>query len=309
METPASLLEAIEFFSDPARAHEYATKMRWPNGVACPRMGCGSAAVRYIKTRRTWFCKECKRQFTAKVGTVFEDSPIPFTKWMPAIWLLTANRNGISSYELARGLKVSQKTAWFMLHRIRLILRNTDTTPFSGKVEADETFVGAKARHLRRTHHKAISGLKSGPVGNKTPILGIMERGGRMRGWVMSDIKKKTLLPKVYETVAHGSRMFTDSAMHYVDLKESYIHETVNHAFEYVRGEAHTNNMEAFWAVLKRTLGGTYIAPRPWHLERYLDEQIFRFNTRKESDGKRFAKAVKAADGKRLTYKTLTGKM
>jgi transposase-like protein len=145
-------------------------------------------------------------------------------------------------------------------------------------------------------------------MGNKTPILGIMQRGGEIRGWVVPDVRKKTLLPKVRETVAHGASLFTDSAHHYSDLKDSYVHEVVNHAYEYVRGEAHTNNLEAFWAVLKRTLGGTYIAPRPKHLERYLDEQIFRFNSRQQTDGVRFAKAVKATGGKRLTYKALTGK-
>ncbi len=308
MEGPDTLLEAVTFFSDVDRAHEYATQMRFPNGVACPRVGCGSASVQYVKTRRLWRCKECKRQFTTKVGTIFEDSPIPFTKWLPAIWLLANDRNGISSHELGRALRVTQRTAWFMLQRIRLAMRSTDTTPFSGDVEADETFIGAKARHIRRSHHKTAQGHKSGPMGNKTPILGIMERGGRMRGWVVPDTRKNTLLPKVMDSVAHGSRMFTDSAHHYVDLKESYVHEVVNHAYEYVRGEAHTNNMEAFWAVLKRTIGGTYIAPRPRHLERYLDEQIFRFNHRKTTDGERFTVALKATDRKRLTYKALTGK-
>jgi len=305
---PTSFLEAVRYFSDADVAHAFVTKLRFPNGVACPRMGCGSADVGYISTRRMWQCKDCKKQSSVKVGTIFEDSPIGFDKWLPAMWMIGGDRNGISSCELARAVGVTQKTAWFMLHRIRLAMRSTDTQPFSGDVEADETFIGARARHLRRTHHKAASGRKSGPMGNKTPILGIMERGGRIRGWVVPDTKKRTLLPKVQESVAHGSRMFTDSAKHYVELKELYVHEIVNHAYEYVRGEAHTNTLEAFWSVLKRTIGGTYIAPRPKHLERYLDEQIFRFNARQESDGRRFAKAVKATDGKRLTYKALTGK-
>jgi transposase-like protein len=309
METPRTLLEAIEYFSDPDRAHDYAVKVRFPNGVACPRMGCGSADVRYTKTRRLWFCKECQRQFTVRIGTIFEDSPIPFTKWLPAMWLLASNRNGISSCELARALKVTQRTAWFMLHRIRLAMASETHEKLSGQVEADETWVGAKARHMRRTHHNRPSGLKSGPIGNKTPILGIMERGGRMRGWVVPDTRKKTLLPKVYETVEHGAHMFTDSAYHYVDLKSDYVHSVVNHAIEYVSREgAHVNNLEAFWAVLKRTLGGTYIAPRPKHLEAYLDEQIFRFNSREQKDGQRFETAVKQADGRRLTWKTLTAK-
>ena len=148
MGAPATLLEAVTFFSDPDRAHQYATMMRWPDGVACPRMGCGSVAVQYIKTRRAWRCKECQRQFTAKVGTVFEDSPIPFTKWMPAIWLLSSDRNGISSYELSRALHVTQRTAWFMLHRIRLAMRD-GAAPLSGEVEAHahSRYLGARWSH------------------------------------------------------------------------------------------------------------------------------------------------------------------
>src|ERR1700732_2106142 len=231
MDAPRTLLEAVTYFADADRANDYATKMRWPNGVACPRMGCGSASVQYIKTRHLWRCKECKRQFTAKGGTIFEDSPIPFTKWLPAMWLLSSDRNGISSYELARALGVMQRSAWFMLHRIRLAMRSDDSTPFTGDVEADETFIGGKLRHKRRTHYHVPSGLKPvGPVG-KTPILGIMERQGRIRAWVVPDVRKRTPLPKVYDTVAHGSRMFTDSAHHYTDLQADYVHQVVNHAY------------------------------------------------------------------------------
>ncbi|HZY97468.1 MAG TPA: IS1595 family transposase [Candidatus Cybelea sp.] len=314
MEAPATLLDAVTYFSDLDRAHEYATAMRWPNGVACPRYDCGSAAVRFIKTRRVWLCKDCDRQFTVKVGTVFEDSPIPFTKWLPAIWLLSSNKNGISSYELAKALRVTQRTAWFILHRIRLAFKDDDTSPLSGEVEADETFIGGRLRHRHRSHLHIPTGRKAvGPKG-KTPILGVLQRGkdgkgSKVRGWVIPDTRKKTMLPKIYETVAHGSNLFTDSAYHYTDLHTDYVHAVVNHAHEYVSREgAHVNNLECFWAVLKRTLGGTYIAPRPKHLERYLDEQIFRFNTRDDRDGARFNKALKATDGKRLTYKALTGK-
>jgi transposase-like protein len=314
MEAPATLLEAVSYFSDPDRAHEYATAMRWPNGVACPRYGCGSAAVRFVKTRRLWICKECDRQFTAKVGTVFEDSPIPFTKWLPAIWLLSSNKNGISSYELAKALKVTQRTAWFILHRIRLAFKDDEAFRFSGEVESDETYVGGKLRHKQRYHQHVPSGIKRLGTAGKTPILGILQRGkdgkpSKVRGWVIPNARKKTMLPKLYETVEHGSHLFTDNAHHYAHVHHDFVHSVVNHAKEYVsRDGAHVNNIECFWSVLKRTLGGTYIAPRPKHLERYLDEQIFRFNNREDRDGDRFNKALKATDGKRLTYKALTQK-
>ncbi len=314
MKAPATLLEAVTYFSDPDRAHEYATAMRWPSGVACPRYDCGSAAVRFVKTRRLWVCKDCNRQFTAKVGTVFEDSPIPFTKWLPAIWLLSANKNGISSYELGKALKVTQRTAWFILHRIRLALKDDEALQLSGEVEADETYVGGKLRHKRRYHQHVPSGIKRMGTAGKVPILGILQRGkdgkpSKVRGWVLPNARKKSMLPKLYETVEHGSHLFTDNAHHYAHAHHDYVHSVVNHAKEYVsRDGAHVNNIECFWSVLKRTLGGTYIAPRPKHLERYLDEQIFRFNTREDKDGDRFNKALKATDGKRLTYKALVSK-
>src|SRR5579883_1477244 len=149
MEPPKTLLEAVRMFSDPDEAHRYFASIRWPYGVACPRMGCGSADVREIKGKRPrWFCRDCKRQFTAKVGTIFEDSPIGFDKWLPAVWLLTACRNGVSSYEVHRDLGVTQKTAWFMLHRIRQALSSKTFVKLSGEVEIDETFVGPKARSI-----------------------------------------------------------------------------------------------------------------------------------------------------------------
>lgn len=304
-----TLLEAVEYFSDPDRAHDYAVKIRFPNGVACPRLGCGSAAVRYVKTRRLWFCKECQRQFTVKVGTIFEDSPIPFTKWLPAMWLLASNRNGISSCELGRALKVTQRTAWFMLHRLRLAMKSETHERLSGELEADETFIGGKLKNRHRgAQGRQASGRKGmGPVG-KTPILGIIERKGKVRAWVVPSVRRKTLLPKVWENVTRGATIHTDASHSYTDLKNDYVHHVINHAYEYVRGEVHTNSIENFWSVLKRTLGGTYIAPRPKHLDAYLDEQIFRFNARKDKDGPRFEQALKGADGRRLTWKALTSK-
>jgi len=310
---PETMLEAVRYFADPQVAQDFFVSVRWPHGVACPRMGCGSAEVAYLAKVRRWYCNECKRQFSAKVGTIFEDSPIGLDKWLPALWLLASNKNGISSHELARALGVTQKTAWFMLHRIRHSMKDDSTEILTGDVEADETYIGGKVKHNKklRAYTRATGEQFIGKyAGDKTPIFGVMQRGGRAKAWVVPDTKHKTLLPKLYESVHHGATLHTDSASIYKVTGEEYfnIHQVVNHAIEYVRGNAHINNMECFWSVLKRTLGGTYIHAHPRHLERYLDEQLFRFNERENDDGPRFAKAAKGADGKRLTYKTLTAK-
>ncbi len=312
METkvPESLLQAVRYFADPDVAHKFVTELRWPNGVACPRMGCGNANVAYMPKYRSWYCKECKKKFTAKVGTIFEDSPIGFDKWLPAIWLLTANRNGISSCELARGLGVTQKTAWFILHRVRLAMADGTFEKLSGEVEADETWIGPKARSInRRDRNRTPEGKGRGPGYSKTPVIGIRERGGKVRAFVVKDNRRETLLPKIFEHVAKGSTIYTDQAHAYHSLKfADYVHHIINHAEKYVDGRVHTNSIENFWSVLKRTIGGTYICPRPQHLDRYLDEQIFRYNERENTDGPRFAKAVKGVEGKRLTYKDLTSR-
>ncbi|MGA8575013.1 MAG: IS1595 family transposase [Candidatus Cybelea sp.] len=306
---PQSLLEAITYFSDCERAHDFVKRLRWPNGVACPRFGCGSADVREIRGMRPrWFCRDCQREFTAKVNSIFEDSPLPLSKWLPAMWLISSARNGISSCEVARALHVTQKTAWFMLHRIRLALRDESFEKLSGEVEADETWVGPKARSInRRDPNPSKKGR--GPGYSKVPVMGIRERGGKVRAFVIKDTRRETLLPAIMENVAKGSTVYTDQLGSYHGLKfQDYVHQVINHAENYVEGRVHTNSIENFWSVLKRTIGGTYICPRPKHLDAYLDEQIFRYNERENADGPRFTKALKGADSKRLTYKALIGK-
>jgi transposase-like protein len=304
--TPTTLLEAVTAFSDKQVAHDYFVSLRWPNGIACPRQGCGSANVAAIKGRNAWRCRECDRQFTAKVCTIFEDSPIGFDKWLPAMWMLTADRNGVSSYEVARGIGVTQKTAWFMLHRLRLAMRTNDFDRLSGEVEADETYIGGKTR---RGVPKAVRIGKAGKQAKqdaKAVVMGMRERGGRVRAKVVADNRKTTLLPMLFQHVERGSVLYTDALKSYADARDAFVHEVIDHSVSYVSGRVHTNNIENFWSVLKRTLGGTYIAPRHFHLDAYLDEQVFRFNERTETDGPRFAKALKGADGQRLTWKTLT---
>lgn len=308
---PETMLEAARQFADPERAHDFFIQIRWPNGVACPRMGCGSAQVAYLPKYFRWYCNDCKRQFTVKVGTIFEDSPIPLTKWLPAIWLIASNRNGISSYELARGLGVTQKTAWFMLHRIREAMNDEHFSFLTGTVEADETYIGGKWQNKPLRVRRA----RKSQYGNQfdaghVPVFGIVERKGRVRAWSVPNTTQKTLLPKLRDSIHPDATVYTDAATIYTHINEFFMHHSsVNHSIhEYVRGNVHTNNIECFWAVLKRTIGGTYTHVNPRHLDRYLAEQVFRFDERENDDGPRFAKAVKGADGKRLTYRNLTAK-
>lgn len=313
---PKTMLEAVRAFADPQKAHDLFVQLRWPNGVACPR-ACGSVNVAYMPKQRRWYCNDCKGQFTAKVGTIFEDSPIGFDKWLPAFWLLASNRNGISSYELARALKTTQRTAWFMLHRIRAAMADESFDPFRGPVEADETFVGGKLafmhrkranRFRRATPWNPSQSVRTNPVANKTVVLGMIERKGKVRAFVVPSSKKGTLQHGVRKWVLPGATVYTDALKSYQGLAPDYVHHVINHAIEYVRGHAHTNSIESFWSVFKRTLKGTYIAPRPQHLQRYVDEQVFRFNERENADGPRFVKAAARADGKHLTWKALTSR-
>jgi transposase-like protein len=305
---PQSMLEAVRQFQDPQVAHDYFVERRWPNGYACPLDGCGSMAVAYMPKRRRFYCRDCKQQFTAKVGTIFEDSPIGFDKWLPAFWLLASNRNGISSHELARALDVTQKTAWFMLHRIREAMTDKHFTKLAGPVEADEAYIGGKPRRpsigrqaVGYTHPR----WRDNP---KTIVMGIVQRGGKARAFVVPNTTGATLGAKIRANVKPGAVLYTDSDGAYGSLSADYVRHVVNHAIEYVNGHVHTNSIESFWALLKRNLKGTYVAPRPQHLQRYIEEQVFRFNQRHNQDGPRFAIATKMADGKRLTYKSLTGK-
>lgn len=306
---PQTMIEAVRQFADPQVAHDFFVQLRWPNGVACPRHGCGSALVTYLAKYRRWKCNDCKRQFTAKVGTIFEDSPIGLDKWLPAFWLIASNRNGISSHELGRALKVTQKTAWFMLHRIREAMDTDAFDMLQGTVEVDEAYIGGKWENkplkVRRGANASEDHWES-----KTQVLGMVERGGRVRAFVVPSGQKKTLLPKLVKSIGPDATVYTDANTVYTHINEYFLmHSTVNHSiYEYVRGNVHTNNIECFWAVLKRTIGGTYTQVNPRHLDRYLAEQVYRFDERENTDGPRFVKVVKRADGKRLTYKALIAK-
>jgi len=332
---PKNLVGAIRYFADPDVCVDFMASMRWPNGAVCPH--CASDRVSYLKSRRIWKClnADCYKQFSVKTQSVFEDSPIALDKWMVAVWMVVNCRNGVSSYEIARTLKVTQKSAWFMLHRIRLALRRGNWETMGGNggnVEADESWIGGapKNRHGYRKDFQpkylktqwgtwiknpAAAKYESGSGTLKTPVFGLLDRELRqVRAKVIPKINRQRLQTEILNNVSKGSRVLTDENGAYVGLpKLEFLHEAVNHTKEYVRGDVHTNGLENFWSLLKRGLRGTYVAVEPFHLDRYLDEQIFRYNNRPTKDNPlddrdRFMLAVSQIYGKRLTYAELTGK-
>jgi len=313
---PTTLQEAILYFSKLANCREYLVARRWPTGVTCPR--CGSTNVLFLEKYNRWHCREKHNapQFTLKTGTIFEDSPLGLDKWLTAMWMVVNCKNGVSSWEIHRALKITQKSAWFMDHRIRLALQTGSLVKLGGnggEVEADETFIGGKARNMHKSvRMRRIKG-QGFNVEDKTTVMGILERGGQVRAHVVPDRKKETLHPLVKAHVSTGTALFTDELTGYQGLAGEYEHQIVDHATRYVDGKIHTNGMENFWSLLKRGLGGTYISVEPFHLFRYLDEQAFRYNnrgskTKPVSDSDRFDIAVRQIVGKRLMYKELTGK-
>jgi transposase-like protein len=315
---PSSLIEVIRYFSDPDVCIEFVASLRWLNGTVCPH--CEGQNVGFLKTRRIWKCrnKECRKQFSVKTGTIFEESPIALDKWLMAIWLAVNCKNGISSYEIARDLKVTQKSAWFMLHRIRLALKNGTWAKLGGDggpVEVDEAFIGGNPKNMHADRRLKMKTAGYG-YAEKVAIVGMLDRESRqVRAKVVPNVKRETLQNEILDAIERKATVYTDGWAGYDDLaKKEYVHETVNHIEEYVRGNVHTQGIENFWSLLKRGLKGTYVAVEPFHISRYLDEQMFRFNNRGTkdnplNDGDRFMLAVSQISGKRLTYAELTGKV
>lgn len=310
-ELPETLAEAIVYFADQQRAHDFMVLLRWPDGdVKCP--GCSSDAVYFLAKQCRFKCRACKRQFSTKVGTVFEDSPLPLSKWLPCVWLIVNAKNGVSSCEVARALGVTQKTAWFMLQRIRLAMQ-TGSFKIGGNVEVDETFIGGRARLMNTKQRKARVN-KTGQW-HLTPVQGLLERSetGKASRVILKHVDhadKANLDPNVRHYVLKGSTVNTDQARAYEDLEGDFTHKVINHAECYVKGTVHTNGLENFWSLLKRAIRGTYVSVEPFHLFRYLDEQAFRFNERKNDKGDmgRFLLGMAGIIGKRLTYAKLIGK-
>lgn len=311
---PKTLQQAIIYFSNPDNCREYLVARRWPDGAVCPR--CGSDKVTAQPKYNRWQCSSHHdgRQFTLKTGTIFEDSPIGLDKWLCAMWQIVNCKNGISSYEISRAIGVTQKSAWFMNHRIRLALGMAPEGKLSGHIEADETYVGGKARNMHRSAlAKRVAEFATPRTGRnqnigKVAVMGLLERHGEVRAMVIPNTKRRSLHGGVAKHVEVGSTVYSDALRSYNQLAEDYIHHVINHAEKYVDGHIHTNGIENFWSLLKRTLGGTYISVEPFHLFRYLDEQAFRFNKRKLTDGQRFLIATSQIVGKRLTLAEVTGK-
>lgn len=309
MSEPKTLIEAVRHFTDLSVCHEYMIGVKWPDGkITCPK--CGGDKIGRIDSRRMLQCKakECRKQFSSKIDTIFEDSPLGLDKWFVAVWSIANAKNGISSCELGRALGVTQKTAWFMLHRIRMAMRSGTFRKMTGTVESDETFVGGKAANMHaEKRERVIQGR--GAVG-KTIVHGILERGtdttpSQVRATVVPNTDAGTLVPEIAKNVERGAEVFTDAHAAYKSVAGRWIHGFIDHAVKYVEGRVHTNGMENFWSLLKRGLKGTYIRPSHWHLSRYVDEQVFRFNQRILDDAGRFRAVMQAVVGKRLTYRRL----
>ena len=312
---PKTLQEAITHFSNPDICLEMVKNLRWSDGiVTCPH--CQSTAVGFTQTRRIWKCKNksCRKQFSVKVGTVMEDSPLGLDKWLIAFWMIANCKNGISSYELHRAIGITQKSAWFLLHRIRFAMQQ-GTFELSGEVEIDETYVGGKAANMHKD--KREQKIKGRGGKGKTIVSGLLERGGRVKAKVIADNSKETLHREIRENVSsetkgsvkdHITQLYTDAHAGYDGLELAYLHSVIDHTVEYVNDNISTNGIENFWTLLKRSLKGTYVAVEPEHLFRYVDEQAFRFNNRKVKDGDRFVMAASTMSGKRLTHKRLTRK-
>jgi transposase-like protein len=306
---PETLIEAVRYFTDPQICHDYMVNLKWPDGkIVCPH--CGGDKIGEIKTRRLLRCKakECRKQFSCKVGTIFEDSPLPLSSWFVAVWSIANAKNGISSCELARALGVRQPTAWFMLHRIRLAMKTGSFRKLDNVVESDETYIGGKSANMHfAKRERTITGR--GGIG-KTIVHGLLERGdddnpSQVTACVVPNAEQVTIMGRILRNVHPDAVICSDESLSYANLASRYIHHVINHSVRYVAGKVHINGLENFWSLVKRMIRGTYVHVAPFHLDRYLDVEVWRFNFRKLNDGTRFAQVMRGVLGKRITLRVL----
>lgn len=296
-----SILEFQKHFDTDDKCRLHLEEQRWGKTPACPF--CASVNVTRIKAGKRFQCneRECRKQFSVLVGTVAENTKIPLTKWFLAMYILSNHSKGISSLQLASWLGVTQKTSWFLNHRIRVMLTEKAPKVLQGIVEVDETFVGGKISNKHKSKRKDFVG----PISNKTTVFGAVERQGRVKTKVVPDTKLPTLVKAVKDTVLKGSIMVSDENLAYKNLGSGFKHVSVNHSKEeYVRGAAHTNTIEGFWSLLKRQITGIHHNVSPKHLQRYCDESSYRYNRKHLAQDERFEAALKNCDG-RLKYNEL----
>jgi transposase-like protein len=295
-----SIIELIKAFPDEQSCINHLEELRWEGFVVSP----------FDKSSRVYKCKgnryKCKttgKYFNVRTGTLFDNTKVPLQKWFVAIWLATSHKKGISSLQLSRDIEVTQKTSWFMLQRIRKCFRYESLSSLSGEVEADETYIGGKNRN--RHESKRIEGIQGRSVKDKTPVVGMIERGGKVVAKVVEDTKSKTLTREVVNYVKETAKLYTDEWLGYKGVSKIYDHSIVKHnQSEYVNGRVHTNSIEGFWALLKRSIVGVYHFTSKKHLQKYVDEMVFRYNSRNISEGQRFNLMLTNTEH-RLKYKDL----
>lgn len=309
MDEHIKLTDIAKNFSDEDKAREYFENLRWPDGPVCPH--CGSTEAYRLTPKPTskrpgrkglLKCKYCRKQFTVRVGTVFEDSHIPLHKWFLAIHLLCSSKKGMSAHQIHRMVGVTYKSAWFMMHRVRYAMTQEPlASKLQGTIELDETYVGGKLQNMHASKRKAVREQQS-RLG-KAPVATLVERNGRVRSFPIDRVKGHNLKEILLENVEKGAQLFTDGKSPYLGVDHDYNRESVNHLQgEYVRGSVYTNTVEGYFSIFKRGLIGVYHHVGKQHLHRYTAEFDFRYNRRKMKDGQRTIDVIKGAEGKRLMF-------
>ncbi len=298
----SSLIEMLEVFGDEQACIDHLTNLRWRDGAYCPH--CGSAKVYHFSNNRAHKCGDCRKRFSIKVGTIFEDSKISLKKWFIAIYLITSHKKGIASTQLAKDIKVTQKTAWFMLHRLRFASQSRSfNKPLNGTVEIGETFVGGKEKN--KLAHKRQKGTQGRSTKTKMAVLGMVERGGNLKAKSITKVDTGTMMPIISETVESGSDVMTDEFGGYRNLSADYNHRYITHSVgEYVNGNIHTNTIEGAWSLFKRGVVGIHHHICRKHLDHYLNDFTYRYNTRHLNEGERVNDFLSGCGG-RLTYRKL----
>lgn len=297
-----NLLDLLTYFKDEQVCCAYLERIKWSGGLVCPYDDCKHDKIFRCQDSK-YKCAKCKRIYSVRIGTMFEDSRLPLQKWFAAIYLVTAHKKGISSLQLHRDIGVTQKTAWFMLHRIRHTLGLPHNEQLTGTVEADETFIGGAEKNKHK--HKKTDNAQGRSVKSKSAVAGLLQRDGEVRAKKVDDTSAKNLRPFVVDNVAFGANLKTDEWGGYNNLGGLFQHKRINHLIgEYVNGETHVNGIEGFWSLLKRGIYGIYHSVSAKHIQNYVDEFVFRYNTRGTSEDKRFASMLSNIS-KHISYKQL----